>query len=149
MGIHYTYPADPEYIEGFMPYLNAITGSFRILPPESSPDLAADAQQARQLAITFWEAYLAGDEEKMKTCLSEAYHDSLESFPNGSDGYSVLEVSLLDIKGLDFEQADLGDSCTIWMEFRPSAEADTLEYLTLELIKETAGWKIRFYGLEK
>lgn len=148
MTVIYTYPADPEYMEGFGNILDAIAMNFTLLPSTDSTGLSEDADQAKQLALHFWEAWLAADEAGMKACLSEKYNGSIEGFPKEEPGYDAGEASLQKVKGLDFQQIAAGDSCTVWIEFLPSADADSLVYLTLELVKETEGLKIYAYGLE-
>ncbi len=148
MTVIYTYPADPEYMEGFGNILDAIAINFTLLPSTDSTGLSEDADQAKQLALHFWEAWLAADEAGMKACLSEKYSGSIDGFPKEEPGYDAGEATLQKVKGLDFQQIAAGDSCTVWIEFLPSADADSLVYLTLELVKETEGLKIYAYGLE-
>lgn len=149
MGVIWTYPAESEYMEGFGTYLNIIAMNFRVLPEENTPDLSEDARRAEQLALAFWKTWLTGDEAGMRTCLSDEYKDRIEGFPAGAEGYNAEGAEIRQVKGLDFEQMALGDSREIWIEFLPSAESDSLEYLTLELVKEQDGLKIYNYGLEK
>ena len=149
MNVTWTYPTEPEYMEGFGTCLNIIAMNFRVLPEETNADPSEDARQAEQLALAFWESWLAADEAGMKTCLSAGYKDRIEAFPAGAEGYNAKEAEIRQVKGLDFEQMALGDSREIWIEFLPSAQSDSLEYLTLELVKEQDGPKIYSYGLEK
>lgn len=149
MSLTYTHPSEPEYIEGLGNHLNAIAMNFCLLPNRDSQVLSGDAESARQLALTFWDAWLAADEAGMKACLSSRYSEDVERFPLNAQGYDAREAKLREVKGLDFQEIALGDSQMIWMEFLPSADADSLEYLTLELVKENDEMKISFYGLEK
>lgn len=41
-----------------------------------------------------------------------------------------------------------GDVCVISVEYQESEITDAYRYLTIEFVKEDAGWKIRFYGIE-
>lgn len=139
---------NPEHVEGFGTQLDAIVKNFGILPEEGGAGLTEDEQQARALVMAFWDAYLAGNEAGIKAYLSDDYDDRIEAFPNGEDGHVAEEAALVNVKGLDFGEKPSGDTREAWIEFRPAAGADYLEYLTLELVKEAEGWKVRFYGLE-
>lgn len=52
------------------------------------------------------------------------------------------------MKGTLIGERQVGDSCEIWVEFRPMKEQDSLEYLNMVFVKEPEGWKISSYGLE-
>lgn len=41
-----------------------------------------------------------------------------------------------------------GDVCVISVEYQEPEIPDAYRYLTIEFVKEDAGWKIRFYGIE-
>ena len=43
----------------------------------------------------------------------------------------------------------MGDEAVVSAQFRPWAEADSLEYLTIMALKEGDGWKVSGYGLER
>ena len=146
MGVCYAYPAAPEYEEGFGTTLSAIAFNFGILPEES---LEADGHKLEQLALAFWEAYLAGDAEKLAQYLAADYEGDVETFPDGVDGHVAVQAQLLAIKGPDIEESAVGDEAVVSAQFRPWAEADSLEYLTIMALKEGDGWKVSGYGLER
>ena len=52
------------------------------------------------------------------------------------------------VKWQETEGKEIGDKIECSLEIRPGEE-DSLEYLTLSLVKEQDGWKISWYGLEK
>ena len=56
----YACPAAPEYQEGFGIMLSSIAANFGLLPEEAR-SLSEDGRKPEQLALAFWEAYLAGD----------------------------------------------------------------------------------------
>lgn len=149
MSIHYTYPAEAEYIEGFGVYLGAVAKHFVLLPEEGGQTLSEDGKQQLQLAGAFWDVYLTGDEETLRQYLAEGYSGTVEVFPEGRDGHVAREAEARGVKGMDTEERKLGDKCVVWVEFYPAAEADSLEYLEIELIKEEDGWKANAYGLER
>ncbi len=149
MSIHYTYPAEAEYREGFGVSLAAVAKHFVLLSEEGGEALSEDGKQQRQLAGAFWDAYLTGDEEALRQYLAEGYSGTVETFPEGSDGHVAREAEAKSVKGMDTEERKLGDKCVVWVEFYPAADADSLEYLEIELIKEEDGWKASAYGLER
>ncbi len=145
--IHYTCPDDAEYIEGIGRLLNAMCENFGIVPRDG--EMSEEAQAVRALALDFWEAYLAGDEERMRGYLAEADETPLESFPDGVDGHVAAQARVMSVKGLENAEGKLlGERCELWVEFLPNEGADSLEYLTLGCVKGQAGWKVEFYGLE-
>lgn len=149
MCVNYAYPAEPEYEEGIGSLLSAMARYFAMLPIDGEESLSEDGAQLRLLAETFWKAYLAGESENLRQCLSEDYSGSVDTFPDGQDGHVREEAMLQAVKGWNVEEKAVGEDCEIWLEFRPAASADTLEYLTLHAVKRQEGWKIDSYGLER
>ncbi len=116
--------------------------------------LSEDGRKLEQLALSFWEAYLAGDAEKLAQYLAADYEGDVETFPDGVDGHVAAQAQLLAIKGPDIEESAVkewavGDEAVVSAQFRPWAEADSLEYLTIMALKEGDGWKVSGYGLER
>ena len=101
-----------------------------------------------RLVLAFWEAYLTGEAAGLRPYLAADYAGDVETFPDGQDGHVAAQAQLLVIKGLDIAEAAVGEKVEIWVEFRPSSEADYLEYLTISAVKEQDGWKVSSYGLE-
>lgn len=147
--LNYTYPANPEYEEGFGRLLSAIAINFAVLPEENAGDVSEDGKQVQNLAFAFWEAYRTGDAEAMKQYLAADYTGSIDIFPDGADGHIAEEAHADTVKGADIENKAIGEKCEIWVEFRPAAGADYLEYLEMAVIKEQDGWKVLSYGLER
>ncbi len=147
MGIHYVYPAAPEYEEGFGTALAAIAASFGVLQEEDR-SLVEEEAGLERLVLAFWEAYLTGEAAGLHPYLAADYEGDMETFPDGQDGHVAAQAQLLAIKGLDIAEAAVGEEVEIWAEFRPSSEADYLEYLTISAVKEQDGWKVSSYGLE-
>ena len=112
---------------------------------EAQPE---DGRKLEQLALAFWEAYLAGDAAELAQYLSADYGGGVETFPDGLDGHVAAQAQLLAVKGLDGAGPLDEDNVIISMEFRPAADADYLEYLTISAVKEGDGWKVAGYGLE-
>ncbi len=148
MCFNYTYPADPEYIEGFELFLSVVAANFAILPKENTQTPSEDGKLAEQAALAFWEAYLAGDEDALKQYLTAEYTGELEVFPDGQDGHVAQEAEALAVKGTDIGEQSVGEQIEVWVEFRPSLKADSLEYLWISMVREADGWRIVSYGLE-
>lgn len=144
-GVFYTYPV--EAVEGVGGRLPVIASTFEILSDENE-GLSEDEKEITKIAEGFWAAYLSADEGKLKQYLTENYEFDIDFFPDGIDGHIADEVELLNIKVPDVEKEAVKESLEIWLEFRPSANADYLEYLTMKLVREKDGWKVCFYGLE-
>lgn len=65
---------------------------------------------------------------------------------NESSG-NVADVAF---KGItDVAGESIGEVQVVSIEFRSDTQSDTFEYLTVELVKQSDGWKIQFYGIEK
>lgn len=148
MCINYTYPSDSEYTEGFHTQMQAITDSFSMVPAEADNELSESGKQLQRLAMAFWEAYLAGNTESIRQYLSADYDSDIDVFPDGIDGHVASEARLQAVKGLDITDMSVGETCVISLEFRPAAEADYLEYLTVTSVMSRDGWKVLSYGLE-
>ena len=146
--INYTYPSDSEYIEGFQTLVQSIRASFSIVPDEVQASLSEDGKQLQQLALAFWEAYLAGNAEALSRYLPAGFAQDIEVFPDGIDGHIAAEALLQSVKGLPETESAVEETCQIWLEFRPAAGADYLEYLALTAVRKADGWKVLSYGLE-
>ena len=59
-------------------------------------------------------------------------------------------MSIENIKGLsETKQRQVGDVEFMAVEFLEGDWSDSLSYLSMELVKQEDGWKVRSYGLEK
>ena len=128
--------------------MQAITDSFSMVPAEADNELSESGKQLQRLAMAFWEAYLAGNTESIRQYLSADYDSDIDVFPDGIDGHVASEARLQAVKGLDITDMSVGETCVISLEFRPAAEADYLEYLTVTSVMSRDGWKVLSYGLE-
>lgn len=107
-----------------------------------------DAKELENIMTAFCTAYFEGEAnaDTINQYLSEAFEGDLES---QNVIYSMDELTIKGIKGLDTEmEAKIGDTCTLSLEFAYPNE-DSYTYLTVEFTKESDGWKILSYGLEK
>ncbi|WP_152967788.1 hypothetical protein [Oxobacter pfennigii] len=113
----------------------------------NKPDeaLSADAQEIKSIAEKFSFAFFNGDTDLMKSYLTKPFEWDIEVF----DG-SAKEVTGITIKGLaDIQEKNIGDTSVVSVEYRGAPQDDSFQYLTIELIKQPDGWKIRFYGVER
>lgn len=102
----------------------------------------SDVLQIKLLVHEFASYYFENNKAMMKTYLAEGYTGSVEGY--FGKGTPSIQSPL---KGIP-EPMALGESCTVSLELLDPAE-ESYFYLTLELVKQKDGWKIRFYGLEK
>lgn len=110
----------------------------------SKDDTLNDAQEIEEIVKGFSSAYFGKNAEVLPTYLSEAFGEEMEVYQGDTEA-----VSDITIKGLtDIQNKNIGDSCVVWIEFKQDSQADSYQYLTIELQKESTEWKIYFYGIE-
>lgn len=128
-----------EAEEGTGARFRSMIETFKVLEP-------SDSVQIERIANRFAKAYFAGDVDALKQYLTEPYDWKVEACQNADN---ADEVEILAIKGLaDIGEKEIGDVCVISVEYREPEITDAYRYLTIEFVKEEAGWKIRFYGIE-
>lgn len=131
----YSYPQEAE--EGFGQELPVIADTFAV---------DARSQDSRDIYFTvkkFAIAYFTGDKEEMKNYLADSSEANIETYRGNGTAGSMT------IKGLaNNEVLPDGAEKDISLEFMDNTE-DSYSYLTLFLVKQEDGWKIRDYGLEK
>ena len=111
------------------------------IPPEA---LSSDVQEIKDIVEAFAAAYFTGDIESIQLYLTTPYDWDTDVYEGAAD-----EVSNISVKGLaDIGEKAVGDVCVVSLEYKESADSDTFNYLTIELIKQSDGWKIQFYGVE-
>lgn len=99
----------------------------------------------KNLAETFSAAFFTGDTATLKKYLVKDFEYKIEVYDK-TDRWDKVIVNA--IKGLDnFKENDL--SGTISVEYWEAEFDDSFTYLTIELRKENADWKVSSYGLEK
>lgn len=158
-GIICRYP--PEAEEGFKARLDVMADSFRIMPEAGAAGAAAEPEPWQSMPASvwekenglpdmsqFWKLYLTGDREALKEYLSEDFEGDPDVFPDGTNGHNAEKAELQAVKWEKIEGMTIGDTSVCSLEIRPGEE-DSQEYLTIGLILEQEGWKIRWYGLEK
>lgn len=102
-----------------------------------------DAEAITDVVTAFSAAYFAGDEETLRTYLTDPYPWDVEVYTASED---IADVSISDLSGISGKE--VGYVETVSLQFRPSPDADSFQYLTMELAKQDEGWKVQFYGIE-
>lgn len=106
--------------------------------------LSADGQQIKGIVEEFAVAYFSGDKESIQNYLATPYEWDIDIYGGAAD-----TVSNMSIKGLtEIGENDTGNVCVVSLEYKSNPESDMFQYLTIELIKQSNGWKIQFYGIE-
>lgn len=140
-GIVYTYPSEAE--EGFGAKLRVMAHHFGIIPVEKE---AKSKELIEKLAVSrmvfkFVIACQEKDERDIASCLSETFlRDDLE----------ILEIVTEQRTGeLSVTLHPEGDRAAAGIPVRTTESDDSVDYLTIELVKEDGEWKISAIGLEK
>lgn len=112
----------------------------------SAQELSADAIEIQKIMEEFSKAYFEADVEGMELYLADSYERPIDTYSETGEKVIVTDTT---IKGLnDIAEKDINDVIEVWFEFRYPIEADSYQYLTLEMIKLEEGWKISSYGIE-
>lgn len=125
--------------EGTGARFRSMIETFEVLEP-------SDSMQIERIANRFAKAYFEGDIDVLKRYLTKPYVWKVEVCQNEDN---ADKIAILAIKGLaDIGEREIGDVCVISVEYQEPEIPDAYRYLTIEFVKEDAGWKIRFYGIE-
>lgn len=128
-----------EAEEGTGARFRSMIETFEVLEP-------SDSMQIERITNRFAKAYFEGDVDTLKQYLTKPYVRKVEVCQNADN---AEKIAILAIKGLaDIGEKEIGDVCVISVEYQESEITDAYRYLTIEFVKEDAGWKIRFYGIE-
>lgn len=144
-GVSYCYPDEPEYTEGFGTRLFAMASSLEILEDREAfgGGLSSDAKEVETVVKAFSDAYFKGDKETLEKYLTVPYEWDIETRE------SEETVSKVKIKGLELiPESEEGDVCHVFVEFLDSPESDAFFHLSVDMVKQSEGWKVSFYGLE-
>ncbi len=106
--------------------------------------LSTDGQEIKGIVEAFATVYFSGDKDSIQNYLTTPFEWNLDVYEGAAD-----KVSDMSIKGLtEIGEKAIGDICVVSLEYKDSAKSDTFQYLTIELMKQSNGWKIQFYGIE-
>ena len=94
------------------------------------------------MPITSWQSG-AIDRDTIQTYLSDTFTGGIEIFSTGTE---VIHA----FKGLDNLPQDMAayGRLNASVEFRPTADSDSYNYLSLTLIWENNRWAVQSFGLE-
>lgn len=110
---------------------------------ESTGELSEDTLEVKSITEVFCTAYFERNIDEIKKYLASSYEDVIRVLE------ATDEISDISIKGLAaIKEAKIGDIYPVYCEFKPNAQSDTFQYLTIEFIKQEDGWKVQAYGLE-
>lgn len=96
-------------------------------------------------AWLFTDVYLAGDTEAMQQYLADSFTGPVEGYPGGPEEV-VMETAGLPEAGAELQ---VGDVVTVQKTLLGPAAQNSYNCLTLELVKQADGWKVRSYALDK
>ncbi len=140
------------------PTTNITENNSTSVPPETLPTdiqepgsvenggeaLSTDGQEIKDIVEVFATVYFSGDKDRIQNYLTTPFEWDIDVYEGDAD-----TVSDMTIKGLtEIGEKAIGDICAVSLEYKDSAKSDTFRYLTIELIKQSDGWKIQFYGIE-
>lgn len=129
-----------EAVEGWGMTFSQICSSFTC-PLSDSP-----SPEAEKAIMEFAEGYFSGNQLLM---LSNYYGDS----GNLKDMYTqdASRVRITDLRGLEGLEEQIGKngSGTVSLVFLETEQSDSYTYLTMEVTKTQAGYRVCAYGLEK
>lgn len=131
-----------EAAEGHGVRFAAMVASFHLLTDQDAVQgQTAAREEVADLAKDFAEAYFNRDTKTIQSFL-------LEGVPSDTvfSGGKVSDLLVKQIVGV--ENAELGQTRVVSIEFRETDQPDRLQYLTIELVLQADGWKVVFYGLE-
>ena len=111
-------------------------------------------QEVKDIMVAFSKAYFdaEGDVVKLQPYLSETFAYEVELYHDIEPNSAISGTDDLDVCVIKMQSSDIrgvvGDECILALEFRFPNE-DSLTYLTTKFVRESSGWKITSYGLEK
>ncbi len=118
--------------------LRYLDGSAALAPRHPAPD-----PSPKETANGFMAAYFSGDAQAAASYLSGSYEGDYEIHTTGQE-------AAFTIKGLDNipqQMAQFGH-VRASVEFRPTKDSDTFNYLSMTLVWEYNHWTVESYGLE-
>ncbi len=121
----------------------------------SSQETTAEVpQEVKDIMVAFYTAYFdaEGEADKLQPYLSETFAYEVELYHDIEPNSTIYSADNLDVRVIKTQSGDIrgavGDECILSLEFRFPDE-DSLTYLTTNFVRESSGWKITSYGLEK
>lgn len=103
----------------------------------SASDLSMEHEQIRALVNDFVKSCAAGDAQGMKDCLAEDHSGSLPEWP------FEMNVTIISYDNVPSEVLSVGDSCTVDLSLAEVEDPATIHRLSMNLIKQSDGWKVQ------
>lgn len=135
-----------EAAEGHGIRFSAMVGTFTLVTDQDLADVEnqhAVRKEISDLAKDFAQSYFNRDTEAIAGFLVEDYQWGIDVF---SGGEVISDILVKQISGV--EDTEIGAIHVMSVEFRESDQPDRLQYLTIEFVRQTDGWKVQSYGLE-
>lgn len=104
---------------------------------------ARDAKQISAMVEEFTMFFFAKDITNMKEYLSSDFRGQLYGYDKPG------EATIISCRGLPIRPMALEDTISVTVTLLEPGVTDSYSYLSMELIKQSDGWKVLFYGLEK
>lgn len=96
----------------------------------------------------FADAYFANDEETLRGLLTEDFEGEIEMYAYSGQAEQIRE-NHIGGRGMPNENVAVGVTCYVYYEFGGHAETgDALAYLSMQMTKTEAGFRVRWYGIE-
>ncbi len=131
----YCYPSEAE--EGWGTELPVIADTFAVTA------LSEDSKAIQRTVKGFTAAYFTRDAKELEKYLEHPSETAAEIY-EGTE-----TVNRMTVKGYTEDEVfPFGSETSASVEFKEGSE-DSFTYLTLSLIKQENGWKVKSYGLEK
>lgn len=114
----------------------------------NSGEPCGDALEITRTVRAFADAYFANDEETLRGLLTEDFEGEAEMYAYPEQAEQIRE-NHIGGRGMPNENVAVGVTCYVYYEFGGHAETgDALAYLSMQMTKTQAGFRVRWYGIE-
>lgn len=109
----------------------------------SLPNSESEAENVKAVAEAFVAAFFAHDRSRIMEYLADGFREQISVSDN------VGQATIVAYRGLPTQQVEEGGILPLTVTLLEPGVTDSYSYLSMELIKQSDGWKVQFYGLEK
>lgn len=114
----------------------------------NSGEPCEDALEITKTVRAFADAYFTNDEETLRGLLTEDFEGEIEMYAYSGQAEQIWE-NHIGGRGMPNENVAVGVTCYVYYEFGGHAETgDALAYLSMQMTKTEAGFRVRWYGIE-
>ncbi len=103
---------------------------------------SSDQEAIQKLMEAFGKAYFSGDRAAMESMMESGYQGLLDAHSDWN------EVRIVSCKQIPQGTLAVGDRRNVSLEVRIGGQ-DSYSYLSMSLVKQTDGWRVSGYGLER